>query len=61
MLYELKNLKKVYGRRTVLDLPALSLEQGRIIALLVPMAPARLRSSRSSPFSRLPPRVRFGS
>jgi len=36
MLYELINLKKVYGRRTVLDLPALSLEQGRIIALLGP-------------------------
>jgi tungstate transport system ATP-binding protein len=36
MLYELINLKKIYGRRTVLDLPALSLEQGRIIALLGP-------------------------
>ena len=36
MLYELINLKKIYGQRTVLDLPALSLEQGRIIALLGP-------------------------
>jgi tungstate transport system ATP-binding protein len=36
MLYELIKLKKIYGQRTVLDLPALSLEQGRIIALLGP-------------------------
>jgi tungstate transport system ATP-binding protein len=36
MLYELINLKKIYGQRTVLDLPALSLEEGRIIALLGP-------------------------
>ena len=36
MLYEVINLKKIYGRRTVLDLPSFSLEQGRIIALLGP-------------------------
>ncbi len=36
MLYELADLKKIYGRRTVLDLPTLSLEQGRVIGLLGP-------------------------
>ncbi|HVO83854.1 MAG TPA: ATP-binding cassette domain-containing protein [Syntrophobacteria bacterium] len=36
MLYEIINLKKIYGGRTVLDLPALSLEPGRVIALLGP-------------------------
>ena len=36
MLYELKNLNKVYGRRTVLDLQALHLDEGKIIGLLGP-------------------------
>ncbi|HYA03694.1 MAG TPA: ATP-binding cassette domain-containing protein, partial [Syntrophobacteria bacterium] len=36
MLYELADLKKIYGGRTVLDLPTLSLEQGRVIGLLGP-------------------------
>jgi tungstate transport system ATP-binding protein len=36
MLYELANLKKIYGGRTVLDLPTLSLGQGRVIGLLGP-------------------------
>jgi tungstate transport system ATP-binding protein len=36
MLYELHNLKKIYGKRTVLDLPLLSVEAGRIVGLLGP-------------------------
>jgi len=36
MLYELNNLKKIYGKRTVLDLPSLSVEAGRIVGLLGP-------------------------
>jgi tungstate transport system ATP-binding protein len=36
MLYELTNLKKVYGQRTVLDLPRLTIEGGRIVGLLGP-------------------------
>ena len=36
MLYELKNLKKAYGQRTVLDLDRLCLEENRILALLGP-------------------------
>ncbi|UCG19707.1 MAG: ABC transporter ATP-binding protein [Deltaproteobacteria bacterium] len=36
MLYELHNLKKIYGNRTVLDLPHLSVEAGRIVGLLGP-------------------------
>jgi len=36
MLYELQNLKKTYGKRTVLDLPHLSVETGRIVGLLGP-------------------------
>ena len=36
MLYELNNLKKIYGKRTVLDLPHLSVEAGRIVGLLGP-------------------------
>lgn len=36
MLYVLNNLKKIYGNRTVLDLPHLSVEEGRIVGLLGP-------------------------
>jgi tungstate transport system ATP-binding protein len=36
MLYELSNLKKIYGKRAVLDLPHLSVEEGRIVGLLGP-------------------------
>ncbi len=36
MLYELKNLKKIYDQRTVLDLDRLCLERNRVIALLGP-------------------------
>jgi tungstate transport system ATP-binding protein len=36
MLYELNNLKKIYGERTVLDLPHLSVEMGQIVGLLGP-------------------------
>ena len=36
MLYELKNLKKTYDQRTVLDLDRLCLERNRVIALLGP-------------------------
>ena len=36
MLYELSNLKKIYGKRAVLDLPHLSVEEGRILGLLGP-------------------------
>jgi tungstate transport system ATP-binding protein len=36
MLYELSNLKKIYGKRAVLDLPHLSVEAGRIVGLLGP-------------------------
>jgi tungstate transport system ATP-binding protein len=36
MLYELNNLKKIYGKRAVLDLPHLSVEAGRIVGLLGP-------------------------
>jgi len=36
MLYELHNLKKIYGKRAVLDLPRLSFEAGRIVGLLGP-------------------------
>jgi tungstate transport system ATP-binding protein len=36
MLYELNNLKKIYGKRTVIDLPHLSVEEGRIVGLLGP-------------------------
>ena len=36
MLYELKNLKKIYDQRTVLDLERLCLERNRVIALLGP-------------------------
>jgi len=36
MLYELNNLKKIYGKRTVLDLTSLSVEAGRIVGLLGP-------------------------
>jgi tungstate transport system ATP-binding protein len=36
MLYKLHNLKKIYGKRTVLDLPHLSVEAGRIVGLLGP-------------------------
>jgi tungstate transport system ATP-binding protein len=36
MLYELNDLKKTFGRRTVLDLAELSLKQGGLIGLLGP-------------------------
>jgi tungstate transport system ATP-binding protein len=36
MLYELNNLTKTYGKRTVLDLPHLQVEAGRIVGLLGP-------------------------
>lgn len=36
MLYELNSLKKIYGKRAVLDLPDLSVEAGRIVGLLGP-------------------------
>jgi tungstate transport system ATP-binding protein len=36
VLYELKNLKKIYDQRTVLDLDRLCLEKNRILALLGP-------------------------
>lgn len=36
MLYELKNIKKNYGRRTVLDLEELFLEEGKVLGLLGP-------------------------
>jgi tungstate transport system ATP-binding protein len=36
MLYELNNLKKLYGKRAVLDLPHLSVEAGGIVGLLGP-------------------------
>lgn len=36
MLYELNNLKKIYGKRTVIDLPHLSVEEGQIVGLLGP-------------------------
>ncbi len=36
MIYDLKNLKKVYDGRTVLDLKELSLEKGRVLGLLGP-------------------------
>ena len=36
MLYELRNLKKVYGQRTVVDISALSLKRGKICGLLGP-------------------------
>ena len=36
MLYELHNLKKLYGKRAVLDLPHLSVEAGGIVGLLGP-------------------------
>jgi tungstate transport system ATP-binding protein len=36
MIYELKNLKKVYDGRTVLDLKELSLERGKVLGLLGP-------------------------
>jgi len=36
MLYELNNLKKIYGKRAVLDLPHLSVEKGQIVGLLGP-------------------------
>ena len=36
MLYELKNLKKTYDQRTVLDLDSLCLERNRVLALLGP-------------------------
>jgi tungstate transport system ATP-binding protein len=36
MLYQLNNLKKIYGKRTVLDLPDLAVEAGRIVGLLGP-------------------------
>jgi tungstate transport system ATP-binding protein len=36
MLYELNNLIKIYGGRTVLELPHLSVEGGRVVGLLGP-------------------------
>jgi tungstate transport system ATP-binding protein len=36
MIYDLKNLKKVYDGRTVLDLKELSLEKGKVLGLLGP-------------------------
>ena len=36
MLYEIKNLKKTYDQRTVLDLDRLCMERNRILALLGP-------------------------
>ncbi len=36
MLYELRNLKKIYDGRTVLDLEQLSLDRGKITSLLGP-------------------------
>ncbi len=36
MLYELKNLKKTYGQRTVLDLERLRFEKNKVIGLLGP-------------------------
>ncbi len=36
MLYELKNVKKTYGQRTVLDIDELSLEEGRVLGILGP-------------------------
>ncbi|PQP33708.1 ABC transporter ATP-binding protein, partial [Desulfobacteraceae bacterium SEEP-SAG9] len=36
MLYEISRLTKVYGQRTVLDIPLLEIEEGGIYALLGP-------------------------
>ena len=36
MLFGIKNLTKVYGSRTVLDIPELSLEKGKVYGLLGP-------------------------
>ncbi|MGD8253544.1 MAG: ATP-binding cassette domain-containing protein [Syntrophobacterales bacterium] len=36
MLYELRNLKKTYGERTVLDIGELSLEAGKVLGILGP-------------------------
>ena len=36
MIYDLKNLKKIYDGRTVLDLKELSLEKGKVLGLLGP-------------------------
>ncbi len=36
MLYEISQLTKVYGRSTVLNIPSLEIEQGRIYALIGP-------------------------
>jgi tungstate transport system ATP-binding protein len=36
MLFEINNLTKVFGNRTVIDIPALSFEQGFVYALLGP-------------------------
>jgi len=36
MIYELTDLTKVYGTRTVLEIPRLSIEENRIYALLGP-------------------------
>ncbi|UCG11572.1 MAG: ATP-binding cassette domain-containing protein [Deltaproteobacteria bacterium] len=36
MLYKLRNLKKIYGPRTVLDLDELTMEEGKVIGLLGP-------------------------
>ncbi|MCP4694945.1 MAG: ATP-binding cassette domain-containing protein, partial [Desulfobacterales bacterium] len=35
-LYTISDLKQIYGRRTVLDIPFLEIEEGRIHALLGP-------------------------
>lgn len=36
MLYELRNLKKTYGERTVLDIDELSLGEGKVLGILGP-------------------------
>ena len=36
MLYELENLKMTFGQRTVLDIDALSLEEGKVLGILGP-------------------------
>ena len=35
-LYQLDNVKQIYGSRTVLDIPQLTLPQGEVLALVGP-------------------------
>lgn len=44
-IFECKALTKNYGAKTVLDSIDLTIEPGRIVGLLGPMAAARRRSS----------------